>query len=230
MIDVHEWVILLLVAALVAQDTTAGPQLLVSEPLVSGTLAGWVVGDAYLGLVMGLAVQLIWSGMMPVGTTLFLDVNVGVICAVVVAAAMPGSEDHRLLAMGVALLWMVPVALLGTGLTELHRRLSDIIVSTVRPESAAPRTIAWRHLGGWLLAGVQGMMTLAFGVALGMVIVPAVTHSLVPIVRADLLWAGILGTGGGMAVGVTWHYSRGRATLLGALLAAGFWALWTYAG
>lgn len=54
-------------------DTTAALQVMVSEPLVAGTLAGIVVGDPALGIVVGAALQLVWVGALPVGAAPFPD-------------------------------------------------------------------------------------------------------------------------------------------------------------
>ena len=228
MLDVHQWVILLAVAAFVAQDTTTGPQLLVSEPLVAGSLSGWLAGDAHAGLLIGVAVQLVWCGAVPAGARLFLDVNVATVCAVF-ATVLVGAGQDKLLVLAVALAWVIPVGLLGCGLTGIHRRVCRLLVESVDETSDSGRTVALRHLTGWALAGVRGMLTVALGVPLGIIVIPAVAELAGPFVRSELLWAGILGAGGGTAVGATWRYSRGKAALLGASAALGAWALVTYA-
>ena len=219
MLDIHQWVILLLVSAFVAQDTTAGPQLLVSEPLVAGPLAGWILGDFGVGLVIGIAAQLIWSGAVPAGSVRFLDVNVGTVCVVVAAVVVGGSS----LAMAASLVWLVPVGLLGSVLTEANRRINGQIVASVRPESDGSRLIACRHLAGWAIAGVRGIVTAAIGVPLGVVVVRALSLWAEPYVNPVLVWSGVFGAAAGVAVGVTWRYSRGRAAALGALGAFGLW-------
>jgi len=219
MLDIHQWVILLLIAALVAQDTTAGPQLLFSEPLVAGPLVGWVLGDFHLGLVIGIAAQLIWSGAVPAGSTFFLDVNVGTICAVVVAIVV----GKTLLAMAVSLLWMIPVGILGSVLTSLNRRINARLAASVRPQLDRGRLIGIRHLTGWAIAGARGMTTVAVGVPLGAVIVRFLTLSAGPYLNPVLLWSGIFGAGAGVAVGVTWRYSHGKAAVFGVLAALGLW-------
>lgn len=219
MLDIQQWVVLLLIAALVAQDTTAGPQLLFSEPLVAGPVVGWVLGDFHLGLVIGIAAQLIWSGAVPAGSTFFLDVNVGTVCAVVVAIVV----GKTLLAMAVSLLWMIPVGLLGSALTALNRRINARLVASVRPQLDRGRVIGIRHLTGWAIAGVRGMMTLAVGIPLGVPVVRSLTLSAGPYVDPVLLWSGIFGTGAGVALSVTWRYSHGKAAAFGALAALGLW-------
>ena len=85
--------------------------------------------------------------------------------------------------------------------------------------------VAGRHLSGWHLAGLRGAVTALVGVSLGLLVVPLAAELVAPFVRADLIWAGILGAGGGTAVGATWRHSRGRATLLGAATALGLWLI-----
>ncbi len=222
MLDIHQWVILLLIAAFVAQDTTAGPQLLVSEPLVAGPAVGWIAGDVNLGLDIGIAAQLIWSGAVPAGSVLFLDVNTATVCAVVVAV----SAGKTLLAMALSLAWLIPVGFLGSMLTVLNRRLNGRLIRGIRPESDRGRLIAMRHLTGWAVAGARGMITVAIGVPLGITVVSRLALSVGPYVDPVLLWSGILGAGAGVAIGVTWRYGRGKAALLGALGVLGLWMVY----
>jgi len=226
MIEAHIWIALLVIAAIVAQDTTAGPQILFSEPLVTGPVVGWLLGDLRLGLVIGIAVQLVWSGAVPAGSSLFLDVNVGSLCAVLVATAAGGT----FLAMAASLLWMVPVGLLGTALTVVNWRLNGKLAASIRPELDRGRLIGIRHMAGWLLAGLRGIVTFSVGSVLGLALVPALVHRLGPHVNQVLLWAGVCGAGAGVALGVTWRYGRGKVALLGALCALGLWLLGTRPG
>jgi mannose/fructose/N-acetylgalactosamine-specific phosphotransferase system component IIC len=226
MLDIHQWVILLLVAAFVAQDTTAGPQLLVSEPLVAGPLAGWVLGDFSVGLAIGVAVQLIWSGAVPAGSARFLDVNVGTVCAVA-AAIGAGKSPHGTV---LSLVWLLPVGLLGSVLTAANRRINGRIVASVRPQSDGPRLIACRHLAGWAIAGLRGAVMAAIGIPLGVVVVRALSAWAEPYVNPALVWSAVIGAGAGAAVGVTWRYGRGKAAAFGALAAFGLWLAGMHAG
>jgi mannose/fructose/N-acetylgalactosamine-specific phosphotransferase system component IIC len=227
-VDILQWVVLVAVAAFVAQDTTAGPQLLVSEPLVAGLVTGWFYGDAQLGLLIGIGAQLIWCGAVPAGATVFLDVNVATVCAVA-AVLFAGVEHAGLLMAALAMVWIIPVGLLGSGLTLLQRRLAGSLVGSFDPKIATARTIAARHLAGWALAGIRGALTALVAVPIGAALLPIAAASVEPFVRPELVWVGILGAGGGTAVGATWRRGGNRAVLFGVLVVAGVWVAMRYA-
>jgi PTS system mannose-specific IIC component len=58
---------LLLLAAWVGADTAAFGQVLVSQPLVAGWLAGALAGDPAAGLAMGVLLQVAYTRIMPLG-------------------------------------------------------------------------------------------------------------------------------------------------------------------
>ncbi len=211
MIGVEQWCLLVLLAGLVAQDTTAGPQIRFCEPIVAGPIAGWIVGDVSIGVLFGIAAQLIWSGTMPAGMAAFFDANVGIVVAVAIGTLVGGSAA--------AFLWMVPVGYLGSALTVVERRVNGRIVDSVSSDDS-PRVIGVRHMSGWVVSGARGALTALLGLSIGVFVIPSITTVIDATVSPIVLWAAIFGTGGGIALGVTWRYGRGRAAVVGALATA----------
>ncbi|NNF06103.1 MAG: hypothetical protein HKN21_05030, partial [Candidatus Eisenbacteria bacterium] len=80
-----EGLLLLLVAFWVAVDTTAWGQLLVSEPIFTGLLAGAILGEVWTGMVVGALFQVLWSSRAPLGGVLFPWAGPATLGAVVVA-------------------------------------------------------------------------------------------------------------------------------------------------
>jgi len=72
-----------LLGGLLALDTTAVLQILISQPLVAGTILGWVLGDVQLGMQMGLLLQLLWLNQLPVGAAKIPQGNLASIIAVI---------------------------------------------------------------------------------------------------------------------------------------------------
>jgi mannose/fructose/N-acetylgalactosamine-specific phosphotransferase system component IIC len=66
-VPVEPLVGLLVLGAWVGLDATAFLQIMVSQPLVAGWLAGLVVGEPELGLGTGLLLQLVWMRTLPMG-------------------------------------------------------------------------------------------------------------------------------------------------------------------
>lgn len=73
MSDASAIAVLALVAGALALDATAAFQVMVSQPLVAGSIAGLVVGDPALGASVGATLQLVWIGSLPVGAAPFPD-------------------------------------------------------------------------------------------------------------------------------------------------------------
>ncbi len=72
-----------LIGGLLVLDTTAVLQVLISQPLVSGALLGWLLGDVSLGLRLGILLQLLWLNQLPVGAAKVPEGNLGAVVAVI---------------------------------------------------------------------------------------------------------------------------------------------------
>jgi mannose/fructose/N-acetylgalactosamine-specific phosphotransferase system component IIC len=118
-----EWLKIALVGGVVALDTTAAFQVMISQPLVGGLLAGWALGDPWLGAFVGLLFQGLYLAEMPIGARLFPDSNLGT----VQAAALTVYLRHDLhAALGVSLLlgffWALPTSMMGGQIIVWLRR------------------------------------------------------------------------------------------------------------
>ncbi len=71
-----EILIVLLLGGLVCLDFTEVGQTMFSQPLVSSTATGFLLGDVKSGLEIGLFLQLLYLWFMPVGTAIFPDFSV----------------------------------------------------------------------------------------------------------------------------------------------------------
>lgn len=72
-----------LVGGFLALDTAAVLQVLISQPLVSGALIGWLMGDTALGLQAGLLFQLLWLHQLPVGAAKIPEGNLAAVIAII---------------------------------------------------------------------------------------------------------------------------------------------------
>jgi PTS system mannose-specific IIC component len=66
-------IILTLIGGLVAADETAFLQVMISRPLVSGAMIGWLLGDPGSGLLLGSILELLYLDTLPVGAARFPD-------------------------------------------------------------------------------------------------------------------------------------------------------------
>lgn len=66
-----EGLLLIGLAAWAGADMTAAGQFMISQPLVAAWLAGLIVGQPALGLGVGILLQVVWGGVLPLGGTTF---------------------------------------------------------------------------------------------------------------------------------------------------------------
>ena len=74
--------VILILAGIVAMDTTAGPQLMISEPIVACTVLGLLLGRPELGIMLGILFQFLWLAYLPLGGSGFTDNNMAAFTAV----------------------------------------------------------------------------------------------------------------------------------------------------
>ena len=82
--------LLALWGVLVGIDLASVAQTMISRPLVAGTVAGLIVGDPGVGVVVGTILELFALDVLPVGATRYPDYGLGAVAAVATAAGVPG--------------------------------------------------------------------------------------------------------------------------------------------
>lgn len=171
-------VIVGVIGGIAAMDTTAGPQWMISRPLVTGVVLGALLGDVRLGVLFGTLLELIWIGVIPVGGSKLLDINE----AGVVATATAVHLVHRYgMSRPDAVLWTllyVPlIGLVGFKLTVMVRKGNGYLVH--RATEAAHRGrlswISFYHLCGAGLSFGRGIMLSIGGAILGTALIPRIT-------------------------------------------------------
>ena len=118
-----------LVGGIVAIDTTSAWQVMICRPIVSGPLVGLLFGDLQTGLLIGALMELIWSGIVPTGASVFPDSNVASVVAAAVAIELNRdfSTPHFVLLTSIA--YSVPVAYIGSLLIIWMRRKNTALLS-----------------------------------------------------------------------------------------------------
>ena len=99
-------------------------QVMVSRPIVSGPLVGWIVGDLNAGLASGLLFELLWLRRPPVGGFISPDVTLASIANSAVSASVRTETGAELLSIVfLSFVTLLPIAFLGTKLDILLRTL-----------------------------------------------------------------------------------------------------------
>jgi len=162
---------------LIGLDRTAVGQFMVSQPLCAASLAGWMLGDAATGLLVGAVLELIWLLDMPVGTFVPADSTVAAIFAV--AVSILGSEGGvRLSSVGLGILLSIllaPVTMIADHMVrEFNARIALHVQSD--PVSVRKNGLARAHLSGlWFFFFKSFIVYLVF-VPLGILAVRMFAH------------------------------------------------------
>jgi len=214
----------LFMAGLVAMDTTSGPQMLVSEPLVSCTLFGLLFGRPELGVMTGVLFQMLSIGYMPLGGEHFTDNNMAacISCASLLAAqrmfGLSGAEESA--ALTVMLVYGVAVGVVGLHLKNYERRLNGIRAGNImrRLKHGDPVTVGSVHRAGISASFVKGALMAAVLVPAGTVLCRLILFLPLPLVNgmstaSHLVWGSVA------ASGVVFYLAKGRSVviLLGSL-------------
>ncbi|MFH0777073.1 MAG: PTS sugar transporter subunit IIC [Candidatus Eisenbacteria bacterium] len=87
-----ELLVFCLACGVCALDTTAAWQVMLSQPLVSGSIAGSLVGLPHAGVLVGLVLQMLWSSAIPMGARPMPDSPVASFGGVWLAAQLVRGE------------------------------------------------------------------------------------------------------------------------------------------
>ncbi len=152
-----------------ALDGTAAGQFMISRPIVSATLAGWLMGDANTGLLVGVILETLYVGDLPAGGARLPETGPASVVAAVTAVWIGGAGG---LAVGSALgvLWGV----LGGMSVTLQRRLNGVLVTP--PEGGWKRAgqLALRHWSCLVTDAFRGAFLTATGLVLAAWLAPLV--------------------------------------------------------
>lgn len=126
-----ENVFISLIGSLIVLDTTVAFQFLISQPLIACTLLGWFLGDPYLGMQIGIYLQLLWLSNMPVGAAIVPEGNFAaiVITALVVRYSQLNVNFYTVLI--IAILFGVLISYLGGQLIKINRKSNTFFLKKV---------------------------------------------------------------------------------------------------
>jgi PTS system mannose-specific IIC component len=218
-------VLLTIVGAVVGLDFVSFPQAMLSRPLVSAMLGGWVCGSPAAGLVTGVLLECFALETMPFGASRYPEWGPASVAAGAVAA-VPGATPEQILQMlPFAVLAGLVAAMAGGQTLVWLRRLNLTVAGRYREELASgdATALATVHWTGLILdAGRAGAVTAVFVVAL-LALRDAIGPAVPSVSGASAaLLVGVLATG--VAGGAVWkvvHTTKGYGWYFVAGLAAG---------
>jgi len=171
MIDPIDLIIIVLIGGLVALDTMVAWQLMFSQPIVSCPLIGYLLGDIQTGLLLGSLTQLLWMGLLPVGTTSIPESNIGSFISAALAVELniiyPGSFSWILIS---TILFGIVIGLIGQRLNNWIRHRNDklMVLADKAIELGHFRKIIFLHWSGILKTLINGFLVSGLAFLSGM--------------------------------------------------------------
>jgi len=213
---------ILAIGGLIAVDTTGGPQILFSEPLVSCTILGMLMGDIHTGMIFGIFFQLLRLGYRPLGAAQILDSNMA---AYIAAAAVLITADIRgftatetRAAVFLSLPFSVIIGTMGMRLTDLERKLNGIRSERFIAKFEAGKSPSLRvcHFMGLLSSFIRGYLMCTVFIPLGIIIFRTIPrfHEIFKSQLADasiIIWGLVFAS----AIYLCWFKGLKRYILLG---------------
>jgi len=151
------WISLL--GGVLALDATSAGQFMVSRPLVAGALAGWVLGDAATGLVVGALLELYLLVSFPSGGARFPEGATATVVAV--AAASAGGPGAIPIGAAIGLVW----GQVGGVSISLLRKINGRLVPA--PDAPRPERVVATHVGALGLDFARGTVVTFAGAIAG---------------------------------------------------------------
>jgi len=166
------WILAVLAGAVLGMDAVSWPQVMVSRPLVSATIGGWLLGNPVAGMLVGLVLEIYALRHPPFGAAKYPDTGPAGLVAGAAYAASGGQAVGALL-VSVVIGW--GLGWVGTVTIHVRRRLNERIMSPASDLAADPSLLEQRHrIAIWLDALRGGVLVAAFLVPSVLVVTLAV--------------------------------------------------------
>ena len=151
---------------LVAMDTTAAFQIMISRPLIASSVVGLLLGDFSLGFGIGLFLELLWLNELPVGAAKFSEGNIGSAVGAAVGILATQETQRSVPSLVLALILAIVVAWIGGELVVLMRRINDFFYEKLLNSPRLTFGLVTRiHLQGIFSAFIIGFLLMMFFVA-----------------------------------------------------------------
>ena len=203
-LTVAKWLLVVAWGSFVGLDAVSWPQIMVSRPIVAGTVGGLIFGDATAGFAAGAFLEILSLRHPPFGAARYPEAGPAALVAGAGYAAAGGSGFLPLLATVLAG-WTI--GWVGSHSVHLQRTINGRLVGDPEEVSTWPRRITTRHHLAMRLDGIRaGLLTGAFLVPVAFVARLAAGFEAGPIGAdwaAPLAAVGIAGAAGAGARGLS---------------------------
>lgn len=163
----NKLMLLSLWGGVVALDTTAAFQILISHPLVSCSVVGFILGQVKIGFLIGVVLELVWLNELPIGAAPFSEGNIGATVAAAAAILVTGQTQRMEVTIPLACFLGIGVSMLGGYGVILVRRINNALYSRlIEWPVISPGRIVRTHFLGMVIMFLGGFILTAVTTAL----------------------------------------------------------------
>ncbi len=206
-----------LVAALVYMESRIGGQHMIDRPIIIGPLVGCIMGDPVTGLIVGGELELVWMGLVGIGTSTPPDVVIGSALATALAIRT-GATYETTLALAIPISLLAQVGSIGVCIANTafaHRA----------DACAAKGDYRGVEVSNWMgsaLYFVFKFSMIFLGFLIGSDLITAIVENIPEVVQRGLGQSGNLlpALGVAMLIQMTWDRKFGAFLFIGFALAA----------
>jgi len=152
------WILAVLAGAFLGMDSVSWPQVMVSRPLVSATIGGWLFGNPAAGMLVGLVLEVYAMRHPPLGAAKYPDTGPAGLVAGATYAASGGQAVGALL-VSVVIGW--GLGWVGSVTIYVRRRLNERIMSPAADLAGDPSLLEQRHRMAIWLDALRGAVLVA---------------------------------------------------------------------
>lgn len=206
-----------LVASLVYMESRIGGQHMIDRPIIIGPLVGCIMGDPLTGLMIGGELELVWMGLVGIGTSTPPDVVVGSALATALAIRT-GATYETTLALAIPISLLAQVGSIGVCIANTafaHRADACAVKGDYRGV----------EISNWLgsaLYFVFKFSMIFLGFLVGSDLITAIVRNIPEVIQKGLGQSGNLlpALGIAMLIQMTWDRKFGAFLFIGFALAA----------
>lgn len=206
-----------LVAALIYMESRIGGQHMLDRPIIIGPLVGLIMGDMTTGIIIGGELELVWMGLVGIGTSTPPDVVVGSALATALAIRT-GASYETTLALAIPISLLAQVGSIGVCiLNTIFAHRADACAE--RGDYRGVETSLWM---GAALYFIFKFSMVFFGFAIGADLITALVENIPQVIQSGLGQSGNLlpALGVAMLIQMTWDRKFGAFLFVGFAMAA----------
>lgn len=167
--------LLSILGGIILLDKQAIGEFGISQPIVACPLIGFIFGEFSTGFILGSALQLIWTGALPLGSKEPLDNQGAGIVAIslfILATTMPINVTYEKM-LFTSLLFGGVASLIGQSLSQAQKKLNNKLFTHVGKNST-DKLIITTHFTGLITAFLRGFVLILFLLVLFILISPLI--------------------------------------------------------